>query len=91
MFISRESKGYKLLDPLTRKLQVSTEVVFHKEKSCKWSDSIGLPRNSIILDETLNQCDEDIVVRGSPIHLQYQPVQQNTSSSSTKKSIENPT
>lgn len=90
MFIgySSESKGYKLFDPLTGKLQVSREVVFYEEKIWNWSNSIGPPLISSTLNEALDQCNEDTAVRENQTFSQNHTVQQN-SLSPAKASPEN--
>lgn len=42
---SDESKGYKLYNPLTGKVTISRDIVFHEEKEWGWTDISGTSSN----------------------------------------------
>lgn len=82
---SGQSEGYKLLNPMTSKVTVSREVLFHEKKAWKWENTVDSSQISSTLEDDMDHSDDDTLeeVQNTPQLLQ------GSSSSSIEDSLVN--
>nr|KYP33556.1 hypothetical protein KK1_045582 [Cajanus cajan] len=64
--VSDESKAYKLFDPKTKKVIVSSDVVFEEDKNCD--------DNSTVPESTSNSKPNDVSIEGRDTRTRRQPI-----------------